>query len=193
MIQKLTVLAQLAQEDEHETPSPVLPHLEEVILGLVAFLLLLFVMRKYVVPRFENVYSERTEQIEGGIERARAAQSEANRLLEQYKAQLAEARTEAAKIRDDARADAEGIRQDVLAQAREESDRVIAAGREALATERATLVRELRAEIGTLSVELASRIVGEALADEARRAGTVERFLTELEPPDGDAATAGAR
>ena len=52
-------------------------------------------------------------------------------LLEQYKAQLAEARTEAARIRDEARADAEGIRQDVLAKAREESDRIIAAGRDA--------------------------------------------------------------
>ncbi|HEY8473965.1 MAG TPA: F0F1 ATP synthase subunit B [Natronosporangium sp.] len=193
MIQKLTVLAQLAQEDDHEAPNPVLPHVEEVILGLVAFLVLLFVMRKYVVPRFEQVYAERTNQIEGGIERARAAEAEANRLLEQYQAQLAEARTEAAKIRDDARADAEAIRQDVLAQAREEADRIIAAGRDALAAERATLVRELRAEIGSLSVELASRIVGESLADEARRAGTVERFLAELESPNGDAAPAGAR
>jgi F-type H+-transporting ATPase subunit b len=175
----------LAQEEE--APSPVLPHLEEVILGLVAFLILLFVMRRFVVPRFEKLYEERTEQIEGGIERAQAAQAEANRLLEEYRAQLAQARTEAAKIRDDARADAEGIRQDVLAQAREESDRIIAAGRDALAAERATLVRELRAEIGSLSVDLASRIVGEALADEARRAGTVERFLSELE------STAGTR
>jgi F-type H+-transporting ATPase subunit b len=193
MLQKLTTLAQLAQEEEHEAPNPVLPHIEEVALGLVAFLLLLFVMRKYVVPRFEQTYAERTEQIEGGLERAQAAQAEANQLLEQYREQLAAARTEAAKIRDDARADAEGIRQDVLAQAREESDRIIAAGRDALAAERATLVRDLRAEIGTLSVDLASRIVGESLADEARRAGTVERFLAELESPNGDAAPAGAR
>lgn len=192
MFHALTTLTELAQEDDHESPSPVLPHIEEVILGLVAFLILLFIVRKYVVPRFEQVYAQRTDEIEGGIERARSAQAEANQLLEEYKAQLAGARTEAAKIRDDARADAEGIRQDVLAQAREESDRIIAAGRDALAAERATLVRELRAEIGTLSVELASRIVGEALADEARRTGTVERFLTELESSNEDATTARA-
>ena len=64
---------------------------------------------------------------------------------------------------------------------REESDRVITAGRDQLDAQRATIVRELRAEIGELSVDLASRIVGEALADEARRKGTVERFLNELE------------
>jgi F-type H+-transporting ATPase subunit b len=171
----------LAAEDG---PSPVLPHPEEVVLGLVAFLLLLYVMWKYVTPRFEQVYTERTEQIEGGIARAEAAQAEANRLLEQYRAQLAQARTEVAKIRDDARASAEGIRADVLAKAREESDRIIAAGRETLAAERATLVRELQSSIGAMSVELASRIVGEALADEARRHGTVERFLDELENPE---------
>ena len=182
-----------------DEPNPVLPHTAEIIVGLVAFLLLLFVLRKYVVPRFEQVYQERTEKIEGGLKRAEEAQAEANRLLEQYRQQLAEVRVEAAKIRDDARADAEGIRQEVLAQAREEADRIIAAGREALAAERATLVRELRAELGALSVELASRIVGESLADEARRSGTVERFLAELESSNGrattdpDATPAGAR
>lgn len=176
-----------------EEPNPVLPHTSEILIGLVAFLLLLFLVRKFVVPRFEKVYEQRVDQIEGGIQRAEAMQAEANQLLAQYQQQLAEVKTEAAKIRDDARADAEGIRQDVLAQARQDSERIIAAGQEALAAERATLVRELRAELGTLSVELASRIVGESLADEARRAGTVERFLAELEngqagSPAGQAA-----
>lgn len=172
-----------------EEPNPVLPHLSEVIVGLVAFLLLLFVIWRYVTPRFEQIYEERAKQIEGGLQRAEAAQAEANRLLEQYRAQLAEARTEAAKIRDDARADAEATRDDVLAQARQEADRIITAGREALAAERASLVRELRSEIGTLSVELASKIVGESLADEARRTGIVERFLNDLEAQSGAGAT----
>lgn len=192
-----TKLKLLAAEEE---PSPVLPHIEEILLGLVAFGLLLFVLTKYALPKFEQVYTERTEQIEGGIERAQAAQAEANQLLAQYRQQLAGVRTEAAKIRDDARADAAGIREEMLAQAREESDRIITAGRDALATERASLVRELRAELGRLSVDLAGRIVGESLADEARRAGTVERFLSELESadlaaasPNGGAAPAGAR
>jgi F-type H+-transporting ATPase subunit b len=187
----------LAQEQEQEH-SPIVPIWEELVIGAVAFGLLCWVLMKFVFPRMEQMYQKRVDEIEGGLQRAEAAQAEANQLLEQYRRQLAEVRTEAAKIRDDARADAVGIREDMLAKAREESERIIAAGREALAAERATLVRELRAELGTLSVELASRIVGEALADEARRAGTVERFLTELEPsPDGaaagEAAAAGAR
>ncbi|MEV0727282.1 MULTISPECIES: F0F1 ATP synthase subunit B [Polymorphospora] len=158
-----------------------LPPLSEIIVGLVAFGVVLFILVKFVFPRMEAMYQARVDAIEGGIKRAEAAQAEANQLLEQYKAQLAEARTDAAKIRDDARADAEGIRQDVLAKAREESDRIIAAGKEQLAAERQTIVRELRAEVGTIAVDLASKIVGESLADEARRKGTVDRFLSNLE------------
>ena len=189
-------LAYLAQEEGQH--SPIVPIWQELVIGAIAFGLLCWVLMKYVFPRMEQMYQQRVDEIEGGLQRAEAAQAEANQLLEQYRQQLAEVRTEAAKIRDDARADAVGIREDMLSKAREESDRVIAAGREALAAERATLVRELRAELGTLSVELASRIVGEALADEARRAGTVERFLADLESsPDGEAtgytAAAGAR
>ena len=128
----------------------------------------------------EKTFAARVDAIEGGIKRAEAAQAEANELLEQYKAQLAEARTEAARIRDEARADAEGIRQDVLGKAREESDRIIAAGREQLAAQRESIVRDLRSEVGTLAVDLASKIVGESLADEARNRGTVDRFIAEL-------------
>jgi F-type H+-transporting ATPase subunit b len=166
--------------------NPILPLWQEIAVGAIAFGLLCFVLMKFVFPRMEQTFQARVDAIEGGIKRAEAAQAEANQLLEQYKAQLAEARSDAARIRDDARADAEGIRQDVLATAREESERIIAVGKEQLAAERQTIVRELRAEVGTIAVDLASKIVGESLVDEARRKGTVERFLTDLE-------SAGAR
>ena len=170
-------------------PNPVLPIWQELVVGLIAFALLVFVLGKYVWPRMEETFAARVDAIEGGIKRAEEAQAEANKLLEQYKAQLAEARTEAARIRDEARADAEGIRQDVLAKAREESDRIIAAGNEQLAAQRESIVRELRSEVGSLAVDLAGRIVGESLADEARSRGTVERFIEEL----GTAGAAGGR
>ncbi|MEU8255367.1 F0F1 ATP synthase subunit B [Micromonospora inaquosa] len=171
----------LAAEGGESGHNPIIPIGEEIVVGTIAFAVLCFVLIKFVFPRMEQTFQARVDAIEGGIKRAEAAQAEANQLLEQYRAQLAEARTDAAKIRDDARADAEGIRQDILAKAREESDRVIQAGKDALAAERATIVRELRAEVGTIAVDLASKIVGESLADEARRKGTVDRFLSGLE------------
>jgi F-type H+-transporting ATPase subunit b len=167
-----------AEGSEHD---PLLPLWQELVVGGIAFGVLCFVLIKYVFPRMEETFKARVEAIEGGIKRAEAAQAEANAALEKYKAQLAEARTEAARIRDEARADAEGIRRDVLAKAQEERDRIIAAGKEQLAAERQTIVRELRAEVGTLAVDLAGKIVGESLADEARQRGTVDRFLSDLE------------
>jgi F-type H+-transporting ATPase subunit b len=169
--------------------NPVIPIWQEIVIGTIAFALLCYILMKYVFPRMEQTFQARVEAIEGGIRRAEEAQREAAALMEQYRQQLAEARTEAARIREEARADAAGIREESAALAREESERIIAAGREALATEREKIVREVRRDLGNLSVDLASRIVGESLADEARRRGTVERFLAEL----GDATPAGGR
>ena len=171
----------------------IIPHVPELIVGSISFAILCFVLMKYVFPRMETTFQARVEAIEGGIKKAEEAQAEAGRLLEQYRAQLAEARTEAARIRDEARADAVGIREDMLGKAREESDRIIAAGREALQTERQTIVRQLRAEIGSLAVDLAGRIVGESLEDEARQRGTITRFLEELGDGSAPAGTARGR
>ncbi|GAA5156326.1 MULTISPECIES: F0F1 ATP synthase subunit B [Amycolatopsis] len=168
-----------------EAPNPVLPHPSEIILGLVAFLILLWLLWKFAVPRFEKLYEERAAKIEGGIEKAEQAQAEAEKALAQYKAQLQDAYTEAAKIRDDARLEAERIKEELRAEAQDEAARIIAQGHAALQAQKAQIVAELRAELGRNSVELASRIVGESLEDEARRRGTVDRFLAELGTSNG--------
>ncbi|UJW35369.1 F0F1 ATP synthase subunit B [Saccharothrix sp. AJ9571] len=164
-----------------EGPNPIIPHPSEIILGLIAFLILLFLLRKYAVPRFEKLYEERTAKIEGGIEKAEKAQAEAEEALTQYKAQLAEARSEAAKIRDDARLEAEQIKAELRAEAEAEQRRIVQQGEAQLQAQRAQIVAELRSELGRNAVELASRIVGESLEEEARRRGTVDRFLAELD------------
>jgi F-type H+-transporting ATPase subunit b len=168
-----------------EEPNPLVPHTAELVVGVIAFAILFFFLKKVVYPRFEQTFRERQETIEGGIQRAQEAQAEAQRLLEQYKAQLAEARTEAAKIRDDARAEGARIVEELRAEAQEQSQRIIQRGEETLAAERERLVAQLRSEIGGIAVELAERIIGESLADEAQRAGTIDRFLAELDSAGG--------
>ena len=169
--------------------NPLLPPWGEIIIGLIAFGLLLVVMAKFVAPRFEQVFQARREAIEGGIERAETMQAEAKDALEKYRAQLAEARSEAAQIRDQARAEGQQIIEELRAQAQQESARIVARGEEQLATARQQIVNELRGQIGALAVDLAGRVVGESLADDARRRGTVDRFLGEL---DGMAAGSGS-
>ena len=189
MLTPANAAAYLATEAPAVEHDPILPIWQEIVVGSIAFAVLCYVLLKFAFPRMEQMYKARVEAIEGGIKRAEERQAEANALFEQYKLQLAEARTEAARIRQDAAADAEGIRQDLLARAREESDRIIAAGKDQLVAERQTIVRELRGEIGTLAVDLAGRIVGESLEEEVRRKGTVDRFLAEIDT----APTVGGR
>ncbi|MET0765059.1 MAG: F0F1 ATP synthase subunit B [Blastococcus sp.] len=173
-----------------EAHNPLIPPVGEIIIGTITFGILCLVLFKFVVPRFEQVFVARREAIEGGIERAETMQAEANAALEQYRAQLAEARSEAAQIRDQARAEGQQIIEELRVQAQEESSRIVARGEEQLTAQRQQVVNELRGQIGALAVELAGRVVGESLADEARRRGTVDRFLAEL---DGIAAGDGAR
>ena len=160
---------------------PILPHPVELIFGLVTFGILYWIVRTRVVPRLEEIYAERTAAIEGGIQKAEKAQADAAAALEQYNRQLATAREEAAKIREEARVAAQGIKDDILAQAHSEAERIAAAGRTQLEAQRQQIVTELRADLGRTSVDLASKIVGESLDDEARRQRTVERFLADLE------------
>ena len=140
---------------------------------------------KFVFPRMEETFQARVDAIEGGIKRAEDRQAEANALFQQYQQQLAEARTEAARIRTRrGPTPTRSARTCSPRPARSATGSSPPAGSSCDA-QRASIVRELRAEIGTLAVDLASRIVGESLADEARRTGTVDRFLTELD--DGGA------
>jgi F-type H+-transporting ATPase subunit b len=176
----------LAASDEN----PLIPPLGEIIIGLIAFAVVLVVLFKLVAPRFEEVFRARREAIEGGIERAEAMQAEAKAALEQYRAQLAEARSEAAQIRDAARAEGQQILAELRAQAQDESARILARGEEQLAANRQSVVNELRGQLGALAVDLAGRVVGESLADEARRRGTVDRFLDQL---DGMSARSDGR
>ena len=173
-------------------PSPILPLWQEMIIGAIAFGVLCFVLMKYVFPRMEQMFQARVEAIEGGIERAEEAQAEANELLEQYKPQLAEARTEAARIRDEARGRRRGhpagrARQGARGVRPHHRGRPGAAhGRAADASCASCGPRS-----GTLAVDLAGRIVGESLADEARRRGTVERFLADLDAAGGGSGADG--
>jgi F-type H+-transporting ATPase subunit b len=181
-----------------ESANPLLPPVGEIIIGTITFAIAFFVLGKFVWPRFEQVFRARREAIEGGIERAESMQAEAKAALEQYRAQLAEARTEAAQIRDQARAEGQQILEELRAQAQEESARIVARGEEQLATSRQQVVNELRGQIGRLAVDLAGRVVGESLEDQARRSGTVDRFLDQLDgmaagaSPDGRGSATGS-
>ncbi len=164
-----------------EGANPLVPHTAELIVGFIAFSLLFLVLRSKVVPLFEKAFAERTEAIQGGMEKAERAQVEAERALAQYTAQLNEARGEAQKIREDARVQGAAIIEDLRTKAAEEAARITAAATAAIQSERQQAMTALRNEVGALATELAGKIVGEALDDQVRQSRIVDRFITDLE------------
>ncbi len=164
-----------------EEASPLVPHTAELIVGFIAFTLLFLVLRKAVVPKFEKAFTDRTNAIQGGIERAEKAQLEAQRALAQYNEQLSSAREEAQTLREEARVQGAAIVDELRAKAQDEAARITAAAHASIEAERQQAVTSLRNEVGALAVELASKIVGEALEDQARQSRIVDRFLDDLE------------
>ena len=173
--------ANLINRAAGEGANPLIPHTAELIVGFIAFSLLFLVLRSKVVPLFEKAFAERTEAIQGGMEKAERAQVEAERALAQYTAQLNEARGEAQKIREDARVQGAAIIEDLRSKAAEEAARITAAATAAIQSERQQAMTALRNEVGALATELAGKIVGEALDDQVRQSRIVDRFITDLE------------
>lgn len=161
--------------------NPLIPEPAEMIMAVVFVVFLTVVIWKFVVPRFEATYAERTAAIQGGMEKAEKAQEEAEAALKQYQAQLAEARSEAAKIREDAKTQGTQIIAELREQAQAEATRIRQAAEAQLEAERTQVMTQLRGEIGGLATTLAGRIVGESLADDERAQRTVDRFLADLE------------
>jgi F-type H+-transporting ATPase subunit b len=164
-----------------EELNPLVPHTSEIIVGFIAFSLLYLVLRKAVVPKFEKAFTDRTHAIQGGIERAEQAQLEAQRALAQYNEQLSSAREEAQTLREEARVQGAAIVDELRVKAQDEAARITAAAHASIEAERQQAVTSLRNEVGALAVELASKIVGEALEDQARQSRIVDRFLDDLE------------
>jgi len=169
------LLADASQQD------PLIPSLPELIIGTICFVLVFGFLGKVFLPRIQKTLAERTDLIEGGLNRADEAQAEAKQLLEDYQRQLADARHEAARMREEAREQGAQIMAEMREQAQAEARRLTESAQAQIESERQQALTSLRAEVGALATELASRIVGESLEDQARQSRMVDRFLDELE------------
>lgn len=161
------------------------------IAEFIAFLLILGIIARYILPRIQGPLRERQAIIAKQIEDSEQAKRKLEEAEQGYKAALTEAREEAAQIREHARAEAQRTVEELRAQAMEEQARIITRGEEQLATQRNAIVRELRTEIGTLAVELSEKIVDQRLSDDAQVSATVDAFIAGLEAHDS--AQAGSQ
>ncbi len=169
---------------------PLVPSLTELIIGIIAFLIVFGFLGRLLLPRAQKMLAERTNQIEGGLQRAEDAQAEAQQVLEQYRQQLADARHEASRLREEAREQGAQIIAEMREEAQAEARRLTDAANAQIESERQQALTSLRAEVGALATDLASRVVGESLTDEARQSRVVDRFLDDLDQRGGIGARA---
>jgi F-type H+-transporting ATPase subunit b len=177
----------LAQEAAEHEQNPILPAANELIWGTIAFLILLVLMYRTVWPSVDKAFKDRRDNIEGKLEEAERERQEADELLEQYRRRLRDAEDETQRILDEARSNAERVRRELLAKAEADAGRELERARQAIRSERDQAISQLRGEVGTLAIELATRVVGDSL-DRERQLRLVDQYIDEL----GDQAQAGA-
>lgn len=188
------VIYLLAAEGAEQLPleggnSILLPKAYDIVWSLVVFLVIFLLFWKFVLPKFQEVLAEREDKIKGGIERAETAQAQAKAALEKNNAQLAEARAEAAEIREAARQKGKEIEAEARVKAEEESRRIVESGEKQLLASREQVVAELRNELGQNSINLAEELLGAELSDSTCRSNTIDNFLSQLDTVSARSAT----
>lgn len=161
------------------------------IVEVIAFVLILLVLAKWVIPPINKALTERQEGIRRQFEEGEEAKAQAQQAEQEFRSQIAGAREEGARIREEAREQGAAILAEMRENAQAEAQRIVDHARTQIQAEREQVVRQLRHEVGSLSVDLAGRIIGEALTDDARQRAVVDRFLTELEGGNLGAAGGG--
>jgi F-type H+-transporting ATPase subunit b len=173
-----TLVTEVPDEKSH---SILIPEIPDLVWGSIAFVLVLALVIWKVLPNLNKALDARRDAIEGGIERAERAEAAAEAKKGEYEQALADARAEAARIRDQARADGAAILAELKEQAQAEAARITANAQVQIEAERAAALVSLRSEVGSLALDLASGVIGESLSDDKRASALVDRFLADLE------------
>ncbi len=155
---------------------------------VIAFILLVLILSKWVYPLIMRVATEREEKIAAGVRAAEEAEKRLASVQEQVAKTLEEARDQAREIIARARREAVVEAEDVRVKARAEAEALIQRARADIAAERDRAIQELRSEVGTLIVDAASRVIGETLDAKAH-----QRLIDEALDKVGDGQRRKAR
>ncbi|MFL6174505.1 MAG: F0F1 ATP synthase subunit B [Marmoricola sp.] len=155
------------------------------VVELIAFAIMFFIIARYIVPPINKAMTARQDAIREQFAELDDAKAKAHSAEDEFKAQIADARQEAARIREEAREQGAAIVAEMREQAQAEAARIVEHGHTQIEADRQAAVTSLRNEVGSMATELASRIVGESLEDQARQSRVVERFLDELDAGAG--------
>jgi F-type H+-transporting ATPase subunit b len=166
-------------DDCQEAPSPILPETNEIIWGGISFLLLLLLMWKFALPALKEGMNNRTERIRSDLDAAETAKSEAVGVLDGYKAQLADAKNEAARIIEEARQSADALKRDQEARLQTELAETRARAAADIEAAKAQATADLRGELAQLAVGAASAVVNKNL-DAAAQTQLIEDYINSV-------------
>lgn len=150
-----------------EAPSPILPELNEIIWGSLAFLVILGALAKFGLPAIKKGMEARSEKIRSSLAEAEGARSEAQAVLTDYQSKLADARNESSRIIEEARGQADTVRRDLIARAEADASELRQRNTESIAVERDRIMSEVQGQVGVLAIELAEKVVESNLDREA--------------------------
>jgi len=166
-------------DDCQKAPSPILPATNELIWGAISFAVLLLLLRKFAWPGIKTGIEARTERIRSDLAGAESAKEEAERVLAEYRAQLADAKAESGRIIEEARQQADAVKRDQEARVQTE----IASMRERAAADvegaKSQALADLRGEVADLAIGAAEVIVQRNL-DHDTQVQLVEQYIESL-------------
>ena len=157
-----------------------IPKVYDIVWSLVILAIVAVFFYKFFMPRFQAVFDERAERIQGGIAKAEKAQKDADEAKAKYEAQLSTARVEASKIRDDARAEASHIIADARSRAESDAAQITANAQRSLESQQQQALVSLKGEVGALATALAGKILGSQLKDSAVQSSMIDSMIDEL-------------
>jgi F-type H+-transporting ATPase subunit b len=163
----------------HEAPSPILPATNEVIWGVVSFVVLLALLWKFAYPGIRKGMDARTERIRESLESADTAKTEAQTVLDEYRSQLADARSEAGRIIEEARQQADALRRDQEGRLQAELAEMRQRAAADIDAAKAQAIADLRAEVADIAIGAAQVVVQRNL-DRDTQLQLIENYINQV-------------
>ena len=176
------IVAQEVENTSEEASSGaalLLPAPEELVAGIIAFAIIFLVVWKFALPALQATLEKRQDAVRTDLEAAEKAKLEAESLLVDYRAQVAGAKNEASDIVSEARDAGESVKADIIARAETEAEQIKARAGEEVDSDRERAAADLRRQVADLSIDVAEKVVGSSLDDDAQR-DLVDRYIDEL-------------
>ena len=169
-----------AEKADHEGPSnPILPDKNELFWGCLAFVILFFLMWKLAFPAVAKAMEGRTNRIRKDLDDAERLKSEAQTILDQYSAQLQDAKSEANRIIEEARQTADQLRRDLMARAEAEVAELRQRNAEDIQAAKERTLADLRTQVAEIAIAAAERVV-ERNIDRETNTALVESFISQV-------------